>query len=61
MEIIHKSKFVRETLMAKGYDLKQVETGRAVIDEELRRLLEKLADDKPVIKKRVRRNRKSRY
>ena len=52
MEIILKSKIVRETLKAKGYDLNQVETGRAVIDEDLRRLLEKLADDKPVIKEK---------
>ena len=37
MEIILKSKIVRETLKAKGYDLNQVETGRAVIDEDLRR------------------------
>ena len=52
MEIIIKSKTVRETLKAKGYDLNQVETGRAVIEEDLRRLLEKLADDKPVIKEK---------
>ena len=39
---------MRETLKAKGYDLKQVETGDAQIDEDLMRLLEKLADDKPV-------------
>ena len=52
MEIIPKSKNVRETLNAKDYDLNQVETGRAVIDEDLRRLLEKLADDKPVIKEK---------
>ena len=52
MEIILKSKIVRETLKAKGYDLNQVETGRAMIDEDLRRLLEKLADDKPVVKKK---------
>ena len=44
-----KSKIVRETLKAKGYDLNQVETGEAQIDEDLMRLLEKLADDKPVI------------
>ena len=44
-----KSKIVRETLKAKGYDLNQVETGEAKIDEDLMRLLEKLADDKPVI------------
>ena len=52
MEIILKSKIVRETLQAKGYDLKQVETGRAVIDEKLRRFFEKLADDKFVIKEK---------
>ena len=40
---------MRETLKAKGYDLNQVETGEARIDDELKRLLEKLADDKPVI------------
>ena len=49
MEMMLKSKIVRETLKAKGYDLNQIETGSAVIDEDLRRLLEKLADDKPVI------------
>ena len=47
--IMLKSKIVRETLKAKGYDLNQVETGEAQIDDDLRRLLEKLADDKPVI------------
>ena len=52
IEIILKSKILRETLKAKGYDLNQVETGRAVIDEDSRRLLEKLADDKPVIKEK---------
>ena len=36
MEIILKSKIVRETLKAKGYYLNQEETGRAVIDEDLR-------------------------
>ena len=50
MEIMLKSKTVRETLKAKGYDLNQVETGRAEIDEDLRKLLEKLVDDKPVVK-----------
>ena len=44
-----KSKIGRETLKAKGYDLNQVETGDAQIDEDLMRLLEKLADDEPVI------------
>ena len=52
MEIMLKSKILRETLKAKAYDLKQVETGRAEIDEDLRRLLEKLADDKPVVKEK---------
>ena len=52
MEIILKSKIVRETFKAKGYHLNQVETGRAVIDEDLKRLLEKLADDKAVIKEK---------
>ena len=47
--IMLKSKIVRETLKAKGYVLNQVETGEAQIDEDLMRLLEKLADDKPVI------------
>ena len=45
-----KSKIVRETLKAKGYNLNQLETGEAQIDDDLKRLLEKLADDKPVIR-----------
>ena len=48
METMLKSKIVRETLKAKCYDPDEVETGRVTIGEELRRLLEKLADDKPV-------------
>ena len=52
MVIMLKSKTVRETLKAKGYDLNQVETGRAEINEDLRRLLEKLADDKPVVQEK---------
>ena len=48
--IMIKSKIVRETLKAKGYDLNQVETGEAQIDEDLKGLLEKLANDKPVIR-----------
>ena len=52
MEIMLKSKIVRETLKAKGYDLNQVETGRAEIDEDLKRVLEKLGDDKPVVKEK---------
>ena len=47
--IMLRSKIVRETLKAKSYDLNQVETGQAQIDEDLMRLLEKLADDKPLI------------
>ena len=43
-----KSKIVRETLKAKGYDLNQVETGDTQVDEDLWKLLEKLADDKTV-------------
>ena len=50
--IMLKSKIVRETLKAKGYDLNQVKTGEAQIDENLMKLLEKLADDKPVIEGR---------
>ena len=50
--IMLRSKIVRETLKAKGYDLNQVETGQAQIDEDLMRLLEKLADNKPVIEER---------
>ena len=49
MKIMLKSKILRKTLKAKGYDLKQVEKGRAEIYKDLRRLLEKLADDKHVI------------
>ena len=52
MEIMLKSKIVRETLKAKGFDLNQVETGRAEIGDDLRRLLEKLADDKPVVEEK---------
>ena len=50
--IILKSKIVRETLKAKGYDLNQVETGDAQIIDDLMRLLEKLADDKHVIQEK---------
>ena len=48
MEI--KSKIARETLKSEGYDLDEVETGRVMIGVDLRRLLEKLADDKPVVR-----------
>ena len=47
--IMLKSKIVRETLKAKGYNLNQVVTGEAQMDDDLKRLLEKLADDKLVI------------
>ena len=51
METMLKSMIVRETLKAKGYDLGEVETTRRVtIGEDLRRLLEKLADDKPTVR-----------
>ena len=50
--IMLNSKILRETLKAKGYDLNQVEMGDAQIDEDLMRLLEKLAHDKPVIKEK---------
>ena len=49
MEVMLKSKIVRETLKAKGYNLKQVEVGSAMIGEDLRKLLESLADERPVI------------
>ena len=44
-----KSKTVRETLKAKGYDLDKVETGKATVGQDLMRLLEKLAENKPVV------------
>ena len=49
MEIMFKSKIVRETRKEKGYDLKEVETGKLTVREDLRKLLERLADDKPVV------------
>ena len=52
IEVILKSKIVRETLKAKGYDLNQVEAGAAQIDDDLMRSLEKLSDDKPVIQEK---------
>ena len=48
MELMLRSKIVRETLKAKSYDLDEVETRRVTIGEDLKRLLEKLADNKPV-------------
>ena len=48
--MVLKSKIVRETLKAKRYDLDEVETRIVTIGEDLKRLLEKLADDKPVVR-----------
>ena len=48
MEMMLKSKIMTEILEAKSSDLDEVETRRVTIGEDLRRLLEKLADDKPV-------------
>ena len=52
IEIMLRSKIVRETLKAKGYDLDQIEAGTARIDEDLMRLLERLSDDKPVVQEK---------
>ena len=49
MEIMLKYKIVRETLKATGYDLDEVETGNLMVGEDLKRLLERLADSKPVV------------
>ena len=49
MEIIIKTKIVKETLRAKSYDLDEMETGKETVGQDMRRLLEKLADDKPVV------------
>ena len=49
MDVMLKSKIVSETLKAKSYDLKQVEAGSAKIGEDLRGLLESLADERPVV------------
>ena len=46
VEIMLKSKIVRETVKAKGCDLDEVEPGKATVGQELMRLLVKLADDK---------------
>ena len=49
MEKMLKSKIVRETLKAKGYDLDELDTGKLMVGEDLRKLIERLADDKPVV------------
>ena len=50
MEVMLKSKIVRETLYMKGYDLKQVEAGSAKVGEDLSGILESLADNRPVVR-----------
>ena len=49
IEIIIKSKIVRKTLNAKGYDLDEVERGKVTVGQDLRRQIGRLADDKPVV------------
>ena len=44
VEILLKSKLVRETLKAKGYDLEEFETVKATVGQDLLNLLQKLAD-----------------
>ena len=38
-----------ETLKTKGYDLDEVEAGKVTVGDDLRRLLERLADDNPLV------------
>ena len=52
VETLLMSKIVIETLKAKSYDLDEVETGKATVGQDLMRLPEKLADDKPVVSTR---------
>ena len=52
IELMLKSKIVRETLKAKGNNLNEVETGTATLGQGLLKLLEKPADDKPVASNR---------
>ena len=47
--IMLKSKIVRETLKAKGYDLDEVDSRKATVGQDLMRLLGELADDKPMV------------
>ena len=49
MEIMLKSKIVRKTLKAKGYELNEVKTGNVTVGEDLRKLLDRLGDVKPVV------------
>ena len=48
LDLLLKSKLVRETLKAKGHDREEVEKGRAAVGQDLMKLLQKLADNKPV-------------
>ena len=48
MKVMLKSKILRETLKAKDYDIRQVEEGSAKIGEDLKRLLEILAEERPI-------------
>ena len=48
MKMMLKPNIVKETLKAKIYNLGEVEINKVTLGEDLRRLLEKLADDKPV-------------
>ena len=50
MEVMLKSKVVRETLKTKGYDLKQVEAGSAKIGEDLWGIFGNLLDDRSVVR-----------
>ena len=47
VELLLKSKLVRETLKAKGYDLEEVKVGRTTVGPDLMRLLKELADNQP--------------
>ena len=51
------SKIVRETLKAKGYDLDEMETVNVTVGADLRKLLERQADDKPVVSESVKTDR----
>ena len=48
VEVLLKSKLARETLNAKVYDLEEVETGKAMLGQDLMNLHQKPADNKPV-------------
>ena len=52
-EILLKSKLIRETLKAKGYDLEKVKKGNATIGQDLINLLQKLSDNKLAYNKAV--------